>query len=114
MKKRSTPSRPRKAAQRRVAVARLRELNRLVSVGDATLRDFDRLGIQSVEELAGCDAKDLYERLCRSRGSRLDPCCEDIFQAAIAQAKNPNVPAEQKNWWYWSRRRKARQSKVTT
>jgi hypothetical protein len=77
-----------------------------VSVGDAALRDFDQLGIDSVEALANADAKELYDRLCRFKGVKLDICCLDVFQAAIEQAKNPKLDREKKNWWYWSRKRK--------
>ena len=30
----------------------------------------------------------------------------DVFRAAVAQARNPRLPAEQCQWWYWSRKRK--------
>jgi hypothetical protein len=30
----------------------------------------------------------------------------DVFRAAVAQARNPQLPAEQCQWWYWSRLRK--------
>ena len=92
------------------SLKKLQELNRLVSVGDATLRDFGLLGIETLEDLACCDATDLYDRLCQSKGAKLDPCCEDIFQAAIEQAKNPHLAEEKKSWWYWSKKRKERAS----
>ena len=82
-------------------------LKNLVSVGPATLRDFELLGVRDVEHLALCDPKELYERLCEITGERHDPCCEDVFRAAVAQARNPNLPAEQRRWWYWSRKRRA-------
>jgi nucleotidyltransferase/DNA polymerase involved in DNA repair len=87
----------------------VRHLRDLVSVGPATLADFELLGIASVAELARCDAADLYARLARLTGQRQDPCVEDVFCAAIAQARDPDLPAEQARWYYWSRRRKARQ-----
>ena len=85
-----------------------RRLIDLVSVGKATLEDFKNLGIHSVADLTTCEASELYERLCGIRGVRLDPCCEDVFAAAIAQAKDPGLPKEQCQWWYWSRLRKAK------
>jgi hypothetical protein len=30
----------------------------------------------------------------------------DVFRAAVAQAKDPRLPADQCQWWYWSRSRK--------
>jgi hypothetical protein len=33
-----------------------------------------------------------------------------VFVAAVAQAKDPHLPVEQRQWWYWSRLRKTRES----
>ncbi|HEV2177215.1 MAG TPA: helix-hairpin-helix domain-containing protein [Terriglobia bacterium] len=85
-----------------------RRLRDLVSIGPAMLRDFDRLGIRSVARLSRQDPQKLYERLCRLTGRRQDICCLDVFRAAVAQARNPRLPAEQCQWWYWSRERKSR------
>ena len=82
-------------------------LQDLVSVGPATLEDFEDLGVVSVEALAECDPMVLYERLCEIKGVRLDPCCADVFHCAVAQARDPELPKAQKQWWYWSRVRKA-------
>ncbi|MHB8874229.1 MAG: helix-hairpin-helix domain-containing protein [Myxococcaceae bacterium] len=84
-----------------------RQLRDLYSVGPATLADLERLGISSLSKLARCDARRLYEKLCAVTGERHDPCAEDVFRAAIAQARDPNLPAQQARWWYWSRLRKA-------
>lgn len=89
------------------STARERQLGDLVSVGPATLRDLALLGVASVEALARCCPHALYDRLCLTAGVRHDPCCEDVFAAAIAQARDPDSPAEQRRWWYWSRLRKA-------
>jgi hypothetical protein len=71
------------------------------------LRDFDLLGVKSVEQLSECEPLALYDDLCQRTGHRQDPCVLDTFTCAIAQAKNPDLPEEQRNWWYWSRQRKA-------
>ena len=83
------------------------ELADLVSIGPAALRDFQVLGIGSLEELALQDARCLYDRLCEISGAKHDPCVEDVFRAAIEQAKNPFLEAEKKQWHYWSRKRRA-------
>jgi Pathogenicity locus len=49
----------------------------------------------------------MYEKLCQVTGQTQDICCLDVFRAAVAQAKNPNLPIEQRRWWHWSRKRKA-------
>jgi hypothetical protein len=84
-----------------------RTLGSLVSIGPATLRDFELLGIGSVDELALAEPGELYERLGRLTGTRQDPCVLDTFCAAVAQARDPNLPAPMREWWYWSRVRKA-------
>ena len=83
-----------------------RELRDLVSIGPAMLRDFEMLGVRSVAQLAEQDPKRMYDKLGRKLGQRQDPCVLDTFCAAVAQAKNPRLPAEQCQWWWWSRKRK--------
>jgi nucleotidyltransferase/DNA polymerase involved in DNA repair len=85
-----------------------RALADLISVGPAMVRDFELLGIRSVEQLAKQDPQRLYEKLGRVAGQHQDICVLDVFHAAVAQARNPRLPAEQCQWWYWSRKRKAR------
>jgi len=75
------------------------------------LRDFEMLGIRHVTQLARQNPRELYRRLGKLTG-RQDICCLDVFQAAVAQARNPLLPAEQCVWWYWSRRRKARRAQA--
>jgi len=85
-----------------------RELRDLVSIGPAMLRDFQLLGIASVVQLSRQNPEKLYEKLCQITGQAQDICCLDVFRAAVAQARDPLLPPEQCQWWYWSRRRKAR------
>jgi len=83
-----------------------RSLSDLISVGPAMLRDLEILGVRSVRQLARRNPQRLYESLCRVAPQHQDICCLDVFCAAVAQAKNPRLPLEQCQWWYWSRRRK--------
>jgi len=84
-----------------------RLLSDLVSIGPAMLRDFELLGVRSVSALARRNPRTLYEELCRTTGQAQDVCVFDTLRAAVAQARNPRLPAAQRQWWYWSRRRKA-------
>ena len=86
--------------------AQKRELGDLISIGPAMLRDFELLGIRSVRQLARQNPQRMYARLGRLMGQRQDPCVLDTFCAAVAQARNPRLPAEQCQWWYWSKKRK--------
>jgi hypothetical protein len=84
-----------------------RQLGDLVSIGPAMLRDFELLGVRSVAQLARRNPEKMYEQLCQITGQAQDICCLDVFRAAVAQAKDANLPFEQRQWWHWSRKRKA-------
>lgn len=73
----------------------------LANVGPATREDFRKLGINTVAELAGQEASDLYRKLCALTGTRQDPCVQDVFAAAIHQARTGEVT----KWWEWSKKR---------
>jgi hypothetical protein len=92
--------------------AQSRQLKDLISIGPAMLRDFEMLKIRSVADLAKADPRRMYQKLCQLTGERQDPCVLDVFRSAVAQAKNPRLPADKCQWWYWSRVRKANGEKV--
>ncbi len=71
-----------------------RRLEGLISVGPAMLRDFERVGIRSVKQLARANPRRLHEKLCRVTGERQDICCLDVITVAVAQARDPLLPAE--------------------
>ena len=83
-----------------------RGLNELASVGPMTMRDFKLLGVNSVAQLKRRSPERMYRQLCRLKGPQ-DICCLDVFTAAVAQAKDPDLPIEERQWWYWSKKRKA-------
>ena len=83
-----------------------RTLNDLISVGEATLKDFEILGIKTVSSLSRKNARKLYLQLCKITGKQHDICVEDVFSAAIAQARDQNLPFEKCQWWYWTKLRK--------
>lgn len=82
-------------------------LQDLVSIGPAMLQDLKLLRIRSIAQLARKNPRQMYRELCRRKGQPQDICCLDVFTAAVAQAKNPRLAVEQRQWWYWSRMRKA-------
>ena len=90
-----------------VGESNARRLNDLASVGPATWRISRCSG--SIDGPTGAlRGAELYHRLCAVTGERHDPCCEDVFRCAIAQARDPFLRTEQKKWWYWTRVRKTR------
>jgi hypothetical protein len=64
-----------------------------------------------VTQLAKQDPQRMCARLNRITGQRQDPCVLDTFYAAVAQARNPRLPAERCQWWYWSKKRKKREAR---
>jgi hypothetical protein len=100
-----------KAAQDKGRKVNERQFRDLVSVGTAIERDFQMMGIRNVAQLAKQNPKKMYDKMCKLTGQRQDPCVLDTFEAAVAQAVNPRLPAEKCQWWYWSRMRKARDGK---
>jgi len=85
-----------------------RQLKDLISIGPAMLRDFELLKIRSIKQLAKQDPKKMYAKLGRIARQHQDICVLDTFEAAVAQARNPRLPAAQCQWWWWSTRRKQR------
>ena len=92
-------------------IAEQRRFRDLVSVGPKIAEDFEMLGIRSVPHLARQDPNRMYEKLSSLTGQRQDPCVLDVFCAAVAQARDRRLPAELCQWWYWSRKRRAKAAK---
>lgn len=79
-------------------------LSELRNVGPAALGDFALLGIETVAQLAMCEADVLFHDLQTRTGKRQDPCVWDVFAATIHQAKT----GEALNWWAFTAERKTR------
>ena len=82
------------------------ELLKLMNVGEATCKDFELLGIESIAGLADASADELYARLQIITGQPHDSCVWDVFAAAINEART----GERRPWWEWSKIRKNRQA----
>jgi len=84
-----------------------RRLKDFTGIGRAMLGDFDLPGVDSVAALARQDPDELHFRLCALTGCQQDICVLDVFRCAVAQARDPELPREQCDWWWWSRQRGA-------
>ncbi len=60
------------------------ELKDLVSVGPATLKDFDDLGITLMEQLIDKDARELFENLQLIKEQKLDPNSVDLYRFRLS------------------------------
>ena len=82
---------------------RFTRFEQLPNVGRATAGDFRTLGFTTPDELVGQDPYELYRRLCDVTGQRHDPCCIDVFIAAVRFMEGgPETP-----WWHFTPERKA-------
>jgi predicted DNA-binding transcriptional regulator YafY len=90
------------APERCAELVSLAEFQRLGSVGLATARDFVQLGFRTIADLAGRDPRELFVRLQRLTHSKQDPCVEDAFRCAIAQAEHPDLPEPWRAWHRWT------------
>lgn len=79
-----------------------RGFQKLGSVGPATANDLVLLGFRATAELSGRDPIELYDRICQITGERHDPCVEDAFRCAIAQADHPDLPTPWRRWHRWT------------
>ncbi|MBP8084407.1 MAG: pathogenicity locus [Spirochaetes bacterium] len=71
------------------------------SVGKATVRDLNRLGIFKVEDLKNKNPEKLYEELSGFYASKLDRCVLYVFRCAVYFAKETNHDPAKLKWWNW-------------
>ena len=76
----------------------------LGSIGPAAAQDLWDVGCRGLDDLAACDPVALFEQLSLLAGPQ-DPCVEDVFRCAVAQARDPALSPERKQWWYWKHQR---------
>ncbi len=86
----------------KVSRDRLSKLTDLPNIGPAMARDLQRLGIEQPQQLADCDAMELYFRLCDISGVQQDPCVLDTFMSITAFMQGEAAQP----WWAFTARRK--------
>jgi Pathogenicity locus len=89
------------AVGQKEAMVRLQEIP---NVGPRMAADLIKLGVTSLEDVAGRDPDEMYHELCAIEAKRHDPCVRDIFAAVVSHAEGrPARP-----WWEFTPERKAR------
>lgn len=83
----------------------LSEFQGLRSVGPSLSSKMVLLGYLSLEALAQADPSAMYKTFCTLVGRRVDPCVEDVFRCAVAQARYPDMDSEYGDWWNWTEHR---------
>ena len=77
----------------------LRELVKIPGVGPRTAEDLYDVGIRSVFDLTRQEPEELFQKLCKLRGKRVDPRALCIFRAARRYADKPDTDPEKLKWW---------------
>ncbi|MDD1621280.1 MAG: helix-hairpin-helix domain-containing protein [Methylococcaceae bacterium] len=78
------------------------KLEDLPNVGKACAGDLRLIGITKPDQLIGRDPFELYDQLCRTTGSRHDPCMIDVFMSVVDFMNG----GEPRPWWAFTEERK--------
>jgi hypothetical protein len=79
------------------------DLTSLMNVGPAVARYLALADVTRIDHLAGRDAMELFETICKHGQQRYDPCLLDTIMSAVDQA-NGNPP---RPWWTYTPTRKS-------
>ena len=78
-----------------------RQLEQIPGVGKRIAHDMRNIGINSVGDLKGQRAEQLYQKLCSFKASPVDRCMLYVFRSAIYYAENTQHDPELLKWWNW-------------
>jgi len=81
-----------------------KKLRVIPGIGKSLAEDLFDLGYREVSELKGADPQSMFERLCRLRSSRQDPCVLYTFRCAVYFAETERPDPELLKWWNWKDR----------
>lgn len=76
-------------------------LQTIPGIGPKLEKELKVLGYESVEQLAGVDPEQMYQRLTQLRGRHIDRCVLYAFRCAVYFASNTVHDPEKLKWWYW-------------
>jgi len=79
----------------------LHQLEQIPGVGKNIARDMQNIGIHSIDDLKGRQARQLYDRLCQFKASLIDRCMLYVFRCAIYYASNTDHDPQLLKWQNW-------------
>ncbi len=77
------------------------DLKNIPGVGKNMEQHFRNIGINSIEDLVGRDAEELYAQDCLVKGFRDDRCVLYVYRLAVYYANNTHHDPEKLKWWNW-------------
>lgn len=81
-------------------VNRNEDLQIIPGVGPSIAQDFLDINIKTVADLKGKDPEELYDRICRKQGCRVDRCVLYVCRCAVYFAQGGR-DAQKLKWWDW-------------
>jgi len=79
----------------------MNDLQKIPGIGKKMEEDLRLLGIERIEDLKNMDPEILYERLCISKGYKVDRCVLYVFRCAVYYATEKKHDPEKLKWWNW-------------
>jgi hypothetical protein len=80
------------------------DLKTIPGIGKNMEQHLNDLGYHCVEDLAGQDAEEMYERECVQAGAMVDRCALYVYRLAVYYAENGAHDPEKLKWWNWKDR----------
>lgn len=77
------------------------DLKKIPGIGPSLERDLIDLGYLRVEELRGQNPEQMYEQLCKLRGTKVDRCVLYVLRCAVYYASVDDHEPELLKWWNW-------------
>ena len=77
------------------------QLETIPGVGPKIARYMRDIDIDSVADLKGQKAQELYDKLCDFQAAPVDRCMLYVFRSSIYYADNTEHDPELLNWWNW-------------
>ena len=76
-------------------------LEQIPGVGKKIAQAMLSIDINSIDDLKGRNAQELYQKLCDFKASPVDRCVLYVFRLAVYYAENTSHDPELLKWWNW-------------
>lgn len=78
-----------------------KDLQSIPGVGKKIAEDLNLIGIHGISDLSNKNPEELYERLCVTKGYKVDRCVVYVFRCAVYYVTEELHNPEKLKWWNW-------------
>ncbi len=82
-----------------------RQLDQIPGVGRKIAQDLRSIGLNSVDDLKGRSAEQLYKKLCNVKAAAVDKCVLYVLRCAVYYASNKNHDPKLLKWYNWKNKK---------